>query len=90
MKAKISYKMDRRQHPWNDGLRAKGMDVWCLVKVVVPEYGEPTEEPVAVFSLDSEAMLFQGHALSCVESGVEIVQVSADNARFLKEFKNDL
>jgi hypothetical protein len=67
MNARISYKLARCPHPWNAALRDQ-VDIWCLIKVITPEYGSITEEPVAIFNLDSEALLFQGVILS---EGVE-------------------
>ncbi len=64
MNARISYKLDYRPHPWNPVFRDQGVQCWCLVKVICPEFGNPTEEPVAIFNLDSEGLLFQGHLLS--------------------------
>jgi hypothetical protein len=86
MKAKITYRMARIVHPWDANRRKEMEEAWCLMKTVTPEYGNPTEEPVALFNLDSEAITFQGHLLACAgpESPIE---PDAGVARFLTHTK---
>ena len=64
MNATISYRMEHIPHPFDDKQRAAGVYAWCLVKWVTPELGESACEPVALFNLDSEAVMFQGHIAS--------------------------
>lgn len=61
MTAKIAYRMVYLPHPFDGTQRQRGVEAWCLVKVTRPEFGRETQEPVAIFNLDSEAETFQGH-----------------------------
>ena len=63
MKARIFYRMEQLPDPWNAERRMGGNEVWCLVKVTEPEYGDTITQPVAAFNLDSEALMFQGEIL---------------------------
>jgi hypothetical protein len=69
MKATITYKIDKVPYPWNEDRRRAGETAWCLVKVTKPEYGRTDEEPVALFNLDSEAKIFQGHVFAAKLDG---------------------
>ena len=61
MKATITYKVANIEYPWNSERRGNGEKAWCLIKVTTPELGRVLEEPVAMFNVDSEATMFQGH-----------------------------
>jgi hypothetical protein len=75
MKARIEYEVRLIPHPWNPPRRDAGVQVWCLIKRVVPEMGHTVEEPVAAFNLDSEALTFMGHVIS---SGLDGKLVTVD------------
>jgi len=77
MIATIRYKMAYLPHPWNTGSRAEGEKAWCLVKVVKPEHGATTEEPVAIFNWDSEAETFQGHVYAAGLDG-KLIDIDRD------------
>lgn len=62
--ATITYEMAFIPHPWDNVQRAHGVRAWCLLKMVTPEHGPTTQEPVAIFNMDTEAMIFQGHVLA--------------------------
>lgn len=61
---------------------------YCLVKMVVPTFGESTWEPVAIFNYDSEATTFQGHVFA---EGLDkkLVEID-DGVRQLFEAQRDL
>lgn len=68
MNAKITYRMAYCSSDLlSEGHRKAGVYAWHLMKVVQPElfgtYGS-TEEPVAIFNLNSEAELFQAHVFA--------------------------
>lgn len=77
MNATITYEMAFVPHPWNQVRRAEGVKAWCLVRVTTPEHGPRTEETVAVFDMDSEAMTFQGHILAAGLDG-KLVRLDDD------------
>lgn len=59
MDAKVEYQMVYLPHPWDEKLRAKGVNAWCIVrKVKIAGDTWPLSEPVALFNLDSEAERF--------------------------------
>lgn len=56
------------------------------MKITTPKYGGRTEEPVAVFNRDSEAITFAGHL---VDSGCEtVIELDKDTVRYVKEVEN--
>jgi len=61
MNATITYKIDRRLNPFS--IEDHKNYVWCIVKVVHPQLGNDTEEPIAIFNLDSEAETFMGQVM---------------------------
>ncbi len=75
MNSKITYRIGYEPHPWNAKERKEGGRAWCLIKVVTPEMGPASEEPVAIFNYNSESELFQGHVLS---SGLDGKLVTID------------
>lgn len=77
MKATITYKLGRILHPWDARQYNKDVYVWCLIKVTTPEHGRRDEEPVAIFNLDSEARLFQGHVYAGKLDG-KLVDIDKD------------
>jgi len=79
--ATITYEMVFVPHPWDCVLRAQGVRAWCLFKIVKPEVGPKTQEPVAIFNMDSEAMTFQGHIMAAGLDG-KLVQVDEDVREF--------
>ena len=80
MKATITYKVDNVLYPWDEKRRQSGETVWCLVKVITPEYGRVIEDPVAIFNLDSEAKTFQGHIFAAKLEG-DLVSIHPDIAK---------
>lgn len=76
MKATITYKVDRVPHPWDKERRSTGEEAWCLVKVTTPEFGRVTEEPVAMFNVDSEAKMFQGYIHA--SGGKELIGIDSN------------
>ncbi len=64
MKAKITYRVGSLPHPFDSDQRAKGIEAWCLIKMVVPSLGRKTEEPVAIFNFDGEARTFMAHVVA--------------------------
>lgn len=61
MNARVHYKFEYQPHPFNQELRAKGVEAWCLVQIITPEVGPPTYDVIAIFNLNSEAERFQAH-----------------------------
>jgi hypothetical protein len=53
--------------------------------MVKPEHGPTTQEPVAIFNMDTEAMIFQGHVLAGGLDG-SLVRLDSD-ARELFEIQ---
>lgn len=84
MKATITYRVGRIPHPYDDKRAAKGEYAWCLIKVITPVMGEVTEEPVAMFNLDSEARTFQGHVLASKLDG-KLVTIDKDIRELCKQ-----
>lgn len=93
MKATITYKVDQIGHPWDEKRRQSGEVVWCLIKVITPEYGDSKQEPVALFNLDSEAIMFQGHVFASGHNG-SLVKIASNIKRMCEEgdglIRNDL
>lgn len=77
MKATVTYRVGFIPYPFDEKRRKAGDEIWALIKVVTPEMGKITEEPVAVFNLDSEARTFQGHVIASKLDG-KLVDVDAN------------
>lgn len=72
MNAIITYRLSKELHPYSERQRAEGVRAWVLMKIVTPMIGNRTEEPIAIFNLDSEAETFMGHVLASDLDGVLI------------------
>ncbi len=77
MNAKITYKVSNIPYPWDEKRKKAGDMIYALVKRTVPEYGYPTEEPVAVFNYDSEARQFAAHVFMAGLDG-KLVEMDDD------------
>lgn len=77
MKARIEYRLENISHPWNEERRKQGMKAWCLMCRTIPELGPSTEEPVAIFNMDSDAERFAGHVFAEGLDG-KLVSVGSD------------
>lgn len=78
MMAKITYKVASIPHPWKSEMKQGCVNCWCLIKVTTPQHGSVTEEPVAIFNLDSEALTFQGHVMTQRGSPHPIIDIDPD------------
>ena len=76
MQATITYRVECIPHPWPTD-KNRGIDAWCLVKIVTPEMGPSQTEAVAIFNFDSEAELFQAHILASDLDG-KLVTIDKD------------
>lgn len=90
MNATVTYKVSYEPHPWDEKLRAKGVQAWCLVQVITPEMGPKTFTPVALFNWDSDAERFQGHVLASGLNGklVEIDPSQKEHLEFVQRRKS--
>jgi hypothetical protein len=84
MKASITYRVGRILHPWDKKMANNGEYAWCLIKVITPEMGRVTEEPVAIFNFDSEARMFQGHVYASKLDG-KLVEIDKDVKELCKK-----
>jgi hypothetical protein len=75
--AKVTYVLRFEPHPWNPDLRAKGIEAWCLVRRIEPEYGPMSTEAVAIFNFDSAAEVFAGHIFAA-ELDKKLVDIGED------------
>ena len=62
------------------------------MKEVTPEFGDTRLEPVAIFNLDSEALMFQGHMLAEYDKGAPItIKLDVNACTHIRDFmKNEI
>lgn len=85
MTAQIVYRVDRLPHPFDPKQRRNGVYAYCLIKVVQPDVGNATEEPVAIFNFDSEAELFLAHVSTSEVEG-KLVEMTRDQRELYESF----
>lgn len=77
--ATIRYTLSYDPHPWDDKRREKGVEAWCLVRLMSDENGIVFDRKVvAMFNLDSDAELlmqavFEGSKIDLPSDWVEIL-----------------
>jgi hypothetical protein len=74
MDAQVKYALRYLPDPWDEKRRATGLEVWCLMEVVVPELGPETWKPIAVFNLNPECERFAAHCYLQGQTTVELPQ----------------
>ena len=87
MKATIIYMMQNIPHPWDNKMCKAGIMCWCLVKITIPEIGNRTSEPVAMFNYDSEAETFQGHVYA-MDLDEKLVTIDRDCRELFNSKRN--
>ena len=68
-------------------MAAKGIQAWCLVKVIKPEVGlVASSEVVAMFNFDSEGDLFQDH-IYAAQLNEKLVTIHPDKLELLERLE---
>lgn len=87
MKAKITYNLSRFLHPFDAKQRNDAIYVWCLVKEIVPEFGNKIYEPIAVFNYDGAAIQF-GYDILTNNLDQKLLNISNEIKELLETNRN--